>query len=146
MSAAAGRSLRLCSRHLSSWRAGRGALTLLPPAPATLTPRVTRFVSCSLIKLAATPADLDKAKERVTTLSEDPGNDVKLKLYGLYKQVRYLQRSSADLEEVVRLMEIFVLCVGDNRDLQHRQAWDDGFRRKGKVECLEFARNTFSGE
>ncbi len=87
------RSLRLCSRrHLSSWRSSRGAcstLTHLPPRPATLTPILpqSRLLSGSTIRWAAT-ADLDKAKERVTTLSEDPGNDVKLKLYALYKQVR----------------------------------------------------------
>ena len=31
--------------------------------------------------------DLERAKVRVTTLSEDPGNAAKLRLYGLYKQV-----------------------------------------------------------
>lgn len=33
---------------------------------------------------------LAKAKERVTKLTVDPGNDIKLKLYALYKQVRCL--------------------------------------------------------
>ena len=32
--------------------------------------------------------DLEKAKSTLSTLKEDPGNDVKLKLYGFYKQVR----------------------------------------------------------
>jgi len=30
---------------------------------------------------------LEKAKERLNQLTEDPGNEAKLKLYGLYKQV-----------------------------------------------------------
>lgn len=30
---------------------------------------------------------LEKAKERLKQLTADPGNQVKLKLYGLYKQV-----------------------------------------------------------
>ena len=31
--------------------------------------------------------ELEKAKERLSRLKEDPGNDIKLKLYGLFKQV-----------------------------------------------------------
>ena len=31
---------------------------------------------------------LQKAKEKVNQLTADPGNDVKLKLYSFYKQVR----------------------------------------------------------
>jgi len=31
--------------------------------------------------------DLEKAKQKIGTLSKDPGNDLKLKLYSLYKQV-----------------------------------------------------------
>lgn len=31
--------------------------------------------------------DLEAAKTKVTTLSADPGNEAKLKLYGLFKQV-----------------------------------------------------------
>ena len=30
---------------------------------------------------------IEKAKERLNQLAEDPGNEAKLKLYGLYKQV-----------------------------------------------------------
>ena len=30
---------------------------------------------------------IEKAKERLNQLTEDPGNEAKLKLYGLYKQV-----------------------------------------------------------
>lgn len=40
--------------------------------------------------LSGDAADLEKAKERLATLTEDPGNEVKLKLYGLFKQVRLL--------------------------------------------------------
>jgi len=31
---------------------------------------------------------IEKAKERLNQLTEDPGNEAKLKLYGLYKQVQ----------------------------------------------------------
>lgn len=31
--------------------------------------------------------ELENAKQKLTTLTEDPGNDVKLKLYSLFKQV-----------------------------------------------------------
>ena len=41
---------------------------------------VRRFSSAS--------EDLEKAKARLSVLTEDPGNEAKLKLYGLYKQVR----------------------------------------------------------
>lgn len=34
--------------------------------------------------------DLEKAKSALSALKEDPGNDIKLKLYGFYKQVRCL--------------------------------------------------------
>lgn len=32
---------------------------------------------------------IEKAKLKVEKLTEDPGNEAKLKLYGLYKQVSY---------------------------------------------------------
>ena len=32
--------------------------------------------------------DFEKAKERLNTLKEDPGNETKLKIYALFKQVR----------------------------------------------------------
>lgn len=37
--------------------------------------------------MGAYDADFDKAKSRLNTLQNDPGNDVKLKIYGLFKQV-----------------------------------------------------------
>ena len=37
--------------------------------------------------LSGTPEDLERAKQQVGTLTEDPGNEVKLKLYALFKQV-----------------------------------------------------------
>ena len=45
-----------------------------------------RFVSVSA-SLGASEEELERAKARVTQLKEDPGNEVKLKLYGLFKQV-----------------------------------------------------------
>ncbi len=48
--------------------------------PSRTSPSVRPFSSAS--------EDLEKAKARLSILTEDPGNDVKLKLYGLYKQVR----------------------------------------------------------
>ena len=44
----------------------------------------------------ATEQDLEKAKQAVTQLREDPGNDIKLELYGLYKQVGGLRRLTHD--------------------------------------------------
>ena len=41
-------------------------------------------------------ATLEKAKQAVTQLREDPGNDIKLELYGLYQQVGGLQRLTHD--------------------------------------------------
>jgi len=35
--------------------------------------------------------EFSSAKERSTTLKEDPGNEAKLKLYALFKQVKTLQ-------------------------------------------------------
>jgi len=32
-------------------------------------------------------AEFSHAKDRLNALKEDPGNDVKLKIYGLFKQV-----------------------------------------------------------
>jgi len=32
--------------------------------------------------------DMENAKKRVTQLTEDPGNEVKLQMYALFKQVR----------------------------------------------------------
>ena len=42
-------------------------------------------------RLLSTVEDLEKTKQRLNVLTEDPGNDAKLKLYGLYKQVGFFQ-------------------------------------------------------
>lgn len=39
--------------------------------------------------MGAHDAEFSKAKERLNQLKEDPGNDVKLKIYGLFKQVTF---------------------------------------------------------
>ena len=38
--------------------------------------------------LGAGSSELEKAAQRVTQLKKDPGNEAKLKLYALYKQVK----------------------------------------------------------
>ena len=60
-------------RLLSSFQRTRVHLRSLSATPTFMYPRSVD--------------DLEKAKKRVTTLSQDPGNEAKLKLYGLFKQV-----------------------------------------------------------
>ena len=43
--------------------------------------------SSSSRRFSSLSDDLERAKERLNILTKDPGNDAKLKLYGLYKQV-----------------------------------------------------------
>ena len=45
------------------------------------------FSGSPLLYSGSSQDDLERAKQRVTTLTEDPGNEAKLKLYALYKQV-----------------------------------------------------------
>lgn len=76
----------LCSGRWSVLKAG----TILAHPAVTTSPgpqALTRWFGQSPC-LAGSPADLDKAKERLGTLTEDPGNDVKLKLYAIFKQVK----------------------------------------------------------
>ncbi|XP_002741676.1 enoyl-CoA delta isomerase 2-like [Saccoglossus kowalevskii] len=47
---------------------------------------VIRPVSTSGKNFAAIDTEFSAAKERLTTLKEDPGNEIKLKLYALFKQ------------------------------------------------------------
>ena len=51
------------------------------------TPLCPRNFHTTLLLGLASEDDLERAKRKLTTLSEDPGNDVKLKLYSLFKQV-----------------------------------------------------------
>ena len=51
----------------------------VPSLPVRYSQGVRQFSTAS--------EDLEKAKARLSVLTEDPGNDVKLKLYSLYKQV-----------------------------------------------------------
>ena len=74
-------SLRASSRRLQSILKARGRSLHSPPLS------LARLLSCSSIRSAVTVADLEKAKERIFALPEDPGTDDKLKLYALYKQV-----------------------------------------------------------
>ena len=60
-----------------------------PPQGNVFLQTLPRFVSVSAA-LTASEEDLELAKQRVTQLKEDPGNEVKLKLYGLYKQVHII--------------------------------------------------------
>ena len=54
--------------------------------------RISRIPAARGIQTANGPLlasqEFDAAKDRVNTLKEDPGNDAKLKLYALFKQVR----------------------------------------------------------
>ena len=54
--------------------------------------------------------DLEKAKGALSALKEDPGNDVKLKLYGFYKQVLWpiaaLWRSSIPIPRLLSVLAI----------------------------------------
>ena len=52
------------------------------------TPNSHRDLHTAPLLAPASDSDLNKAKQRLTALNEDPGNDVKLKLYSLFKQVR----------------------------------------------------------
>ena len=45
--------------------------------------------SSSVLMCPGSLNDVEIAKSRVATLSNDPGNEAKLRLYGLFKQVSY---------------------------------------------------------
>ena len=47
-----------------------------------------RSFGTSLCAMGAFDAEFAQAKERLNALKEDPGNEVKLKIYALFKQVR----------------------------------------------------------
>ena len=62
-------------------------LLRLSSAPAGGRPLLSlRTLSVSATRLTG-EEELGKAKEKLSRLKEDPGNDIKLKLYGLFKQV-----------------------------------------------------------
>ena len=48
----------------------------------------TRNFGTSQCAMGAFDAEFAQAKERLNALKEDPGNEVKLKIYALFKQVR----------------------------------------------------------
>lgn len=48
--------------------------------------------------MAASVEDFNKAKVQLGTLKDDPGNEVKLKIYALFKQVSQLFRQSFNLK------------------------------------------------
>ena len=76
---------------------------LLPSTVQTLS---SRFVSVSAC-LGASEGELEQAKTRVTQLKEDPGNEVKLKLYGLYKQVPRSRLTHTHTHTHTRTEDIF---------------------------------------
>ncbi|KAJ8042173.1 Enoyl-CoA delta isomerase 2, mitochondrial [Holothuria leucospilota] len=51
-----------------------------------LAPVFSRKFHSTQVQFGATEADFDGAKERLNLLKEDPGNEVKLKIYALFKQ------------------------------------------------------------
>ena len=75
--------MRVASAKRTTVRLSDAVNSGLLPCVQTLSPR---FVSVSA-SLGASEEELERAKARVTQLKEDPGNEVKLKLYGLFKQV-----------------------------------------------------------
>ena len=78
--------LKHCARRLSLLRGtALGAVRPVHPLPR---PVLSAPRSISVSSLFLSDRSLEEAKERLSVLTEDPGNDVKLKLYGLYKQVR----------------------------------------------------------
>ena len=93
------RSLQLCRRELSLLRGVRtltsvSSLIFKPPTFVRSTSRLPSISSHSGVRglwgspvLAGSPADLDKAREMLNSLTEDPGNETKLKMYALFKQV-----------------------------------------------------------
>lgn len=54
------------------------------PSPGNLRALRTTAVTYGTLE------DLEKAKQKISTLTKDPGNNFKLKLYSLYKQVRVI--------------------------------------------------------
>ncbi len=48
-----------------------------------------------------TEEDLENAKERVMQLTQDPGNNAKLTLYGLYKQVHVIRYCSLAIQRQI---------------------------------------------
>ncbi|KAJ8042175.1 Enoyl-CoA delta isomerase 2, mitochondrial [Holothuria leucospilota] len=51
-----------------------------------ITPVLSQTIHSSRVQFQASEADFDAAKERPNSLKEDPGNEVKLKIYALFKQ------------------------------------------------------------
>jgi hypothetical protein len=64
-----------------------GRLSVYLPCTRYLTRSCQRGIHATW--LVSSEADLERAKQKLATLSEDPGNEVKLKLYSLFKQVRW---------------------------------------------------------
>ena len=76
-----------------------------------------RHISSSNIVFGKLSDKFNEAQIQVTNLSEDPGNEVKLSLYALYKQVRFtptiprhtLKRHTLKNEKF--RFELFCLCL-----------------------------------
>ena len=91
------RTLRSCSRHLAAPRAHSSQVPSLSSAFARLSPAAAlvgdpgSFPTIRLFgsspRLSGSSEDLKKAQEKLSVLTEDPGNEIKLRLYGLFKQV-----------------------------------------------------------
>lgn len=48
------------------------------------------FCGSPALWFPAHDAEFEKAKQRLGSLKEDPGNEAKLKIYGLFKQVYFI--------------------------------------------------------
>ncbi len=69
-------------------------LLLAKPSCGLAPIRATRFIRFS----STLQKDFENAKVRLGTLKEDPGNETKLQIYALFKQVSCWPKSSAHCE------------------------------------------------
>ena len=82
-------SLRVLTREMawySAFSAVRGRISANLPCTRYFTRSCQRGIHTTWF--LSSEADLERAKQKLATLSEDPGNEVKLKLYSLFKQVK----------------------------------------------------------
>lgn len=61
--------------------------------PSTFSSSARRPIHTGCVRLGGLDKEFEAAGARVKTLKQDPGNDHKLKLYALFKQVRILSKS-----------------------------------------------------
>ena len=67
-----------------------------------------RSLNTSNMRMGAFDAEFSKAKDRLNALKEDPGNEVKLQIYALFKQVCLLYVCQ---NPTVNLNKFLTLCL-----------------------------------